>query len=68
MLLVERAQAEDTELVRALNHSLDPGESERFFAYRLEADRQRFLLGRGAIRRVLAGWWARPPAEIKLQM
>jgi 4'-phosphopantetheinyl transferase len=55
------------EPVRAeLAASLAPVEVQRWEALRLPEDRERFLRGRGALRRLLGGWRDEPPEAVPI--
>lgn len=44
--------------------TLSPDERARAQRFRFAADRQRFVVGRGMLRRLVGGYLSRPPAEI----
>lgn len=53
--------------VRAdLAASLAPAEQQRWEALRLPEDRERFLRGRGALRRLLGAWRDEPPGAVPI--
>jgi 4'-phosphopantetheinyl transferase len=47
--------------------SLSPAERQRHLAYRRPGDRDRFLLARGGLRRLLAGWLGCAAARVPLE-
>lgn len=50
----------------ALAASLAPAERQRWEALRLPEDRERFLRGRGALRRLLGAWREEPPEAVPI--
>ena len=50
----------------ALAASLAPAEQQRWEALRLPEDRERFLRGRGALRRLLGAWRDEPPEAVPI--
>lgn len=67
LLLIDRRRNLDGTALQALASCLSAGERERHDRYRLSADRQRFLLGRGGLRRLLAAWLDLPAAAVPLE-
>ena len=68
-LLLQSLDARDPlpEPVRgALAASLAPAEVQRWEALRLPEDRERFLRGRGALRRLLGAWRDEPPEAVPI--
>ncbi len=66
LLLLDRRQAVPTNLLQHLETLLEASERRRHAAFRLTADRERFLLGRGGLRLVLGAWLNLPPAAVPL--
>jgi 4'-phosphopantetheinyl transferase len=53
--------------VAALSRTLSGREAERAGRCRFEADRRRFVVAHGALRRILAGYLDVPPEELRLE-
>ncbi len=66
LLLLDRRQPQVQGLVAPLGDLLDPGERQRLGQLRRPEDRERFLLGRGALRWLLGGWLGCDPAGLVL--
>lgn len=66
LLLLDRRQPLPPELSQELNDALTPEERRRRDAYRLTDDRERFLLGRGGLRRLLGDWLGLAPQTVPL--
>jgi 4'-phosphopantetheinyl transferase len=56
-----------TAAVAALSRMLSGRETERAGRCRFEADRRRFVVAHGALRRILAGYLDVPPEELRLE-
>ncbi|MER6187247.1 4'-phosphopantetheinyl transferase superfamily protein [Streptomyces sp. NPDC001652] len=54
-------------MVAALSRMLSGQEAERAGRCRFEADRRRFVVAHGALRRILAGYLDVPPEELRLE-
>jgi 4'-phosphopantetheinyl transferase len=67
LLLLDRRWPIDADVHRRLATSLTEAEQQRFSAYRLAADRERFLLGRGGLRRILGLWLGLAPEAVHLE-
>ena len=67
LLLLDRRWPIDPDIQRRLAASLAEAEQQRFSAYRLAADRERFLLGRGGLRRILGLWLGLAPEAVHLE-
>jgi 4'-phosphopantetheinyl transferase len=65
--LIDRRRPLAAELTRQLADSLTPEERQRLQAYRLADDRDRFLLGRGGLRRLLGRWLDLAPEAVPLE-
>jgi 4'-phosphopantetheinyl transferase len=61
LLLLDRRQPIGAELRQRLAASLSCAEQQRLSAYRLVADRERLLLGRGGLRWLLGLWLGLAP-------
>lgn len=68
VLVLQRAEPLPVALRDALADSLSAAERQRHDALRQPADRERFLLGRGALRRLLGAWLALPPAAVPIEV
>jgi 4'-phosphopantetheinyl transferase len=68
VLVLQRAEPLPVALRDALADSLSAAERQRLDALRQPADRERFLLGRGALRRLLGAWLALPPAAVPIEV
>lgn len=66
LLLIDRRDPAVRALLTPLGDLLDPGERQRLERLRAEADGERFLLGRGALRLILGSWLGRDPAGLVL--
>jgi 4'-phosphopantetheinyl transferase len=66
LLLLDRRQPLPPELSQELNGCLTPEERRRRDAYRLTDDRERFLLGRAGLRRLLGDWLGLAPQTVPL--
>ena len=66
LLLLDRRRPIDTDMHRRLAASLSTGEQRRLSGYRLAADRERLLLGRGGLRRLLGLWLGVAPEAVPL--
>ena len=67
LLLLDRRQPIGEEIRQCLAASLSCLEQRRLSAYRLAADKERFLLGRGSLRRLLGLWLGLPPEAVPLE-
>ena len=67
LLLLDRRRPIDTDMHRRLAASLSAPERQRLSAYRLAADRERFLLGRGGLRTLLGHWLDLEPQAVPLE-
>jgi 4'-phosphopantetheinyl transferase len=67
LLLIDRRQALAAGRMEQLAACLSHEERQRHQAYRLPADRQRFLLGRAALRRLLGAWLELTPEAVPLE-
>ena len=66
LLQIDRRQPLAAAVQQQLSACLSPEEHRRHAAYRLPADRERFLLGRGALRRLLGAWLHLTPQAVPL--
>jgi 4'-phosphopantetheinyl transferase len=66
LLLIDRSAADVRAMLTPLRGLLAPEEALRLRQLRREADRERFLLGRGMLRLLLGGWLGRDPADLVL--
>lgn len=66
LLRLDRCVPLPPPLIQHLEASLSSQEQERHGAYRRADDRQRFLIGRGALRRLLGHWLELPPQAVPL--
>ncbi len=66
LLLLDRRELQVQGLVAPLGELLDPDERQRLGQLRRQEDRERFLLGRGALRLLLGGWLACDPTALAL--
>ena len=64
--LVDRGQPAVRAALPELLRLLAPEELARWRAFRFEADRERFLLGRAALRQLLGSWLAADPRRLML--
>ncbi len=67
LLLLDRRQPIGAELRQRLAASLNTAERHRLSAYRLAADRERFVLGRGSLRSLLGHWLDLAPQAVPLE-
>ena len=67
VLALQRVEALPEALRESLAASLSPVERQRHDALRQPADRQRFLLGRGALRLLLGAWLELPPPAVPIE-
>jgi len=67
LLLIDRRAAAGAETARALGSLLDHGEQERAQRLRRPEDRERYQLGRAALRQVLGAWLDRDPAALRFR-
>lgn len=67
LLLLDRRAPLDMAWHRRLQACLTTDERRRHDAFRLPADRQRFLLGRAGLRLLLGAWLQRAPEAVPLQ-
>ena len=67
VLAIQRVEPLPEALRESLAASLSPVERQRHDALRQLADRQRFLLGRGALRRLLGAWLTLPPPAVPIE-
>ena len=67
LLLLDRRQPIGAELRQRLAASLNARERQRLHAYRLAADQERFLFGRGGLRRLLGLWLGLSPQAVPLE-
>lgn len=67
LLLLDRRQPIAESIRQHLAATLSEGERQRLAAYRLAADRERFLLGRGGLRRLLGHWLGLAPEAVPLE-
>jgi len=67
LLLIDRRAAAGAETTRALVSLLDQGEQERAERFRRPEDRERYRLGRAALRQVLGAWLDRDPAALRFR-
>jgi len=67
LLLIDRRAAAGAETTRALVSLLDHGEQERARRFRRPEDRERYRLGRAALRQVLGAWLDRDPAALRFR-
>jgi len=67
LLLIDRCAAAGAETTRALVSLLDHGEQERAQRFRRPEDRERYRLGRAALRQVLGAWLDRDPASLRFR-
>ncbi|MEB3255129.1 MAG: 4'-phosphopantetheinyl transferase superfamily protein [Synechococcaceae cyanobacterium] len=68
VLLLDLRDSLPEPLRAELAASLAPQERERHRGLRLPADRERFLRGRGALRRLLAAWRNEAPAAVPIEV
>ena len=66
LLLIDRRDPQARCMLTRLRELLDAGEARRLQQLRLQGDRERFLLGRGVLRLMLAGWLRADPAALVL--
>lgn len=67
LLLLDRRQPISAELRQHLATTLNARERQRLNAYRLMADQERFLLGRGGLRSLLGRWLDLAPQAVPLE-
>lgn len=67
LLLLDRRRPIGEEIRQCLAASLSCIEQRRLNAYRLAADKERFLLGRGSLRRLLGLWLGLAPEAVPLE-
>jgi len=67
LLLIDRRAAAGAETARALVSLLDHGEQERAQRLRRPEDRERYQLGRAALRQVLGAWLDCDPAALRFR-
>lgn len=67
LLLLDRREPIAADLRERLVASLSAPERQRLSAYRLAADRERFLLGRGGLRTLLGQWLELEPQAVPLE-
>jgi len=67
LLLIDRRAAAGAETTRGLVSLLDHGEQERAHRLRRSEDRERYRLGRAALRQVLGSWLDRDPAALRFR-
>lgn len=67
LLQIDRRRPLAPPLLTAFVGSLSPQEQRRHTTLRLPADRERFLIGRGALRRLLGAWLELPPAAVPIE-
>jgi 4'-phosphopantetheinyl transferase len=67
LLLIDRRRPLPSSLQAELAASLSPAERSRLDALRRPDDRERFLLGRAALRRLIGGWLGRAPAAVPIE-
>ena len=65
LLLIDRRAAAGAATTGSLASLLDPGEQERAQLFRRPGDRDRYRLGRAALRQVLGAWLDRDPAALR---
>lgn len=65
---LDRRSGVAPDLLAGLEASLSPAEHQRHAGYRLVADRDRFLLGRGLVRDVLGRWLHIAPADVAIEL
>lgn len=68
LLRIDRREDITAQTFEWLASTLAPQEWHRHDAYRLQADRERFLLGRGMLRQLLGLWLNQPPHAVTLAM
>ena len=67
ILIIDRRAAAAAANTGALVSLLDPGEQERAQRFRRPGDRERYRLGRAALRQVLGAWLDRDPAALRFR-
>jgi len=67
LLLIDRRAAAGADTTGALVSLLDHGEEERAQRFRRPEDRERYRLGRAALRQVLGAWLDRDPAALRFR-
>ncbi|MFM8604766.1 MAG: alpha-amylase family glycosyl hydrolase, partial [Cyanobium sp.] len=67
LLLIDRRSPPAPTLQAELAASLSPAERRRLDGLRRSDDRERFLLGRAALRRLLCTWLERAPAAVPIE-
>lgn len=67
LLLIDRRSPPAPTLQAELAASLSPAERRRLDGLRRSDDRERFLLGRAALRRLLGTWLERAPAAVPIE-
>ena len=66
LVLLDRRATVPTRLLQHLETLLEASERRRHAAFRQAADRERFLLGRAALRLLLGAWLSVPPEAVPL--